>query len=295
MWRWLAPCGSGPRGGDRAAHPEQDIGEGGESMPLQYGHRCPGSGGCSARREERVRFLPIESIACPKDFVPANGMRNVQLRHTLTPLFFGLTLGLSSQTSSQEKVAAPPPADTVTVVLTGSTAPSGVKAKESWTRTTDSPTPAGVSSDRTPDSGPRPGLGITGPADPKNPPIRAILEPTIPVPAISETVSPAAPVERRVKYEVYSSGLCRHVICQAALTYRNASGGTEQVTVSLPWDLSFSAQIKQFVYLSARKTESAGTIECTIYLDGFPVKKATANSPFGIATVSGTVPLTEIP
>jgi hypothetical protein len=77
---------------------------------------------------------------------------------------------------------------------------------------------------------------------------------------------------------------------KASLTYRNATGGTDQTTVALPWTLTFIGQPKQFVYLSAQNTEDWGSIECTIYLDGVPVRKASANSPYGIASVSGTIP-----
>jgi hypothetical protein len=214
-------------------------------------------------------------------------MRTFQLRHTLALLSFVLALGLSAQTSSQEKAPSQPPADTVTVVLPGTAAPSGVKAKEKWTRTTDSPTPANA---KTPDSASPRSMGVTEPPDPKNPPTAAVPKASIPAQPMSGIVSPAGPAERQVKYEVYNTGLCQHVICHASLTYRNASGMTKQETVSLPWTLTFSAQVNQFVYLSAQNIERAASVECTIYLDWVPVKKETTTSPLGIATVSGTVP-----
>jgi hypothetical protein len=77
---------------------------------------------------------------------------------------------------------------------------------------------------------------------------------------------------------------------KASLTYRNATGGTDQITVKLPWELTFTGQPGQFAYLSAQNTEDWGSIECTILLDGIPVRRANANSPYGIASVSGTVP-----
>jgi hypothetical protein len=76
----------------------------------------------------------------------------------------------------------------------------------------------------------------------------------------------------------------------ASLTYRNATGGTDQMTVKLPWTFTFTGQPGQFAYLSAQNTEDWGSIECTILLDGIPVRRANANSPYGIASVSGTVP-----
>jgi hypothetical protein len=78
---------------------------------------------------------------------------------------------------------------------------------------------------------------------------------------------------------------------QASLTYQNATGGTDQITVKLPWELTFTGQQGQFAYLSAQNTEDWGSIECTILLDGIPVRRANANTPYGIASVSGTVPL----
>ena len=77
---------------------------------------------------------------------------------------------------------------------------------------------------------------------------------------------------------------------KASLTYRNAMGGTDQMKVSLPWTLTFAGMPGQFAYLSAQNTEDWGTIECAIFLDGVLVRRATSNSPYGIATVSGTVP-----
>ena len=77
---------------------------------------------------------------------------------------------------------------------------------------------------------------------------------------------------------------------KASLTYRNAMGGTDQITVSLPWIFTFAGNPGQFTYLSAQNTEDWGTIECSIYLDGVLARHATANSAYGIASVSGNVP-----
>jgi hypothetical protein len=115
---------------------------------------------------------------------------------------------------------------------------------------------------------------VSAPAD-STAPISQVATPEIIVGEAART--------RQVRYFVYGSG-------RASLTYRNESGGTEQVTVSLPWNLTFTGAVKQFVYLSAQKTGRDGSIECTIYLDDVPVKRASSNSPFGIASVSGTIP-----
>jgi hypothetical protein len=102
---------------------------------------------------------------------------------------------------------------------------------------------------------------------------------------------PAVPaVSYRTGHQVQYNVDGSHVN-SASLTYRNATGGTNQMTVKLPWTLTFAGQPGQFVYLSAQNTDDWGSIECTILLDGVPVRRADSNSPYGIASVSGTVPL----
>jgi len=102
--------------------------------------------------------------------------------------------------------------------------------------------------------------------------------------AVPPPAAPAAPrTGREVRYQVDGTG-------HASLTYRNASGGTDQITVKLPWSLTFIGQPRQFVYLSAQNTEDWGKIVSIIYLDDTPVQTAFSNSPYGIASVSGTIP-----
>ena len=97
-------------------------------------------------------------------------------------------------------------------------------------------------------------------------------------------VAPVYPrTGREVRYQVEGTG-------RASLTYRNASGGTDQMTVKLPWTLTFAGQQKQFVYLSAQNTDDWGKIEATIYLNDIPVQRAVSDSPYGIASVSGSIP-----
>jgi hypothetical protein len=76
----------------------------------------------------------------------------------------------------------------------------------------------------------------------------------------------------------------------AGLTYRNASGGTEQRDVKIPGELGFFARSGQFVYFSAQNKSGAGTVRVRIQIDGRVVQEATATSPYGIATASGRVP-----
>jgi hypothetical protein len=89
----------------------------------------------------------------------------------------------------------------------------------------------------------------------------------------------AAP-DRQVVYQVFGSG-------EARLTYRNPSGGTEQRQVELPWRLEFTTKPGDFLYLSAQKQETHGTINSLIYVDGGLLQRAETDSPHGIASVSG--------
>ncbi len=109
------------------------------------------------------------------------------------------------------------------------------------------------------------------------------FQPSYPGPATSPVVISSRSVSHEIRYFVDGNG-------QASLTLQNASGGTQQITVSLPWSYTFTAGEGQFVYLSAQKAQSSGVIETTIYLDDVPVKRAASNSAYGIATVSGRVP-----
>jgi len=86
----------------------------------------------------------------------------------------------------------------------------------------------------------------------------------------------------KVSYEVYGTG-------SAALTYRNESGGTEQRTVSLPWEITFTRHSRDFLYLSAQKQGQSGAIEAVISVDGRAIQRAESTSDYGIASVSGSV------
>jgi hypothetical protein len=76
----------------------------------------------------------------------------------------------------------------------------------------------------------------------------------------------------------------------AGLTYRNATGGTEQNEVSLPKTFSFYVAGGSFVYLSAQNKTGTGYVHVSITIDGRPPQEATAGSAYGIATASGSVP-----
>ena len=99
----------------------------------------------------------------------------------------------------------------------------------------------------------------------------------------TRTVAPK-PITKHVIYSV--SGTAR----EASLTYRNQSGGTEQITVRLPWDLEMDLPPGRFVYLSAQKTDEAGTIHAEIWGGSGILQEANSSTAFGIASVSGSVP-----
>ena len=75
---------------------------------------------------------------------------------------------------------------------------------------------------------------------------------------------------------------------KASLTYETASG-TEQRTVTLPWETAFDVKRGQFVYLSAQNETDRGSVTAEIIVDGASWKKATSTSEYGIANVSGSV------
>lgn len=129
------------------------------------------------------------------------------------------------------------------------------------------------------------------------------------VPAIAATNPPPGEEWHQVRYAVEGGGL-------AFLTYRNASGGTEQMTVDLPWKLKFQAVTGDFLYVSAQKQPIRRRRECetesilrpdscfaydrllqqsflpvkaTIFLDERTLQTAQSGGPYGIATVSGTI------
>ena len=81
-----------------------------------------------------------------------------------------------------------------------------------------------------------------------------------------------------VVYEVTGDG-------SASLTLRNASGGTDQLTVPLPWSQTLPLPPNGFVYLSAQQ-EGSGTVACKITYGGRVVQQASSNGDYVIATCS---------
>jgi|SRR5271157_2584585 len=77
---------------------------------------------------------------------------------------------------------------------------------------------------------------------------------------------------------------------QAMLTYQNASGGTEQQTVSLPWSYTIpDVTSGQFLYISAQ-LQSSGNVSCEITVNGATIQSANSSGDYVIASCSGTAP-----
>ena len=69
-----------------------------------------------------------------------------------------------------------------------------------------------------------------------------------------------------------------------SLTYTNQDGGTEQQEVGLPGSKSFSVRNGSFLYISAQRKGSIGTITTNISIDGVTRKSATSEGEFVIAS-----------
>lgn len=95
-------------------------------------------------------------------------------------------------------------------------------------------------------------------------------------PALSQTVT--------IDYKVQGTAI------RASLTYKNASGGTVQEDVNLPWEDRMEVQRGSFVYISAQNKGETGTITCTITANLVEYKRTTSSGAYKIAVCSGQVP-----
>ena len=76
----------------------------------------------------------------------------------------------------------------------------------------------------------------------------------------------------------------------ADLTYSNATGGTEQREVKLPWEAKFTMRRGAFAYLSAQNHHDSGDVKVEILVGGTVWKVASSEGAYVIATCSGSVP-----
>jgi len=75
------------------------------------------------------------------------------------------------------------------------------------------------------------------------------------------------------------------------ITYQNAVGNTEQKDIqSSSWNISFSGEQGDFVYISAQTNNTNATITAEIYYNGKLIENSTSNGSYVIATASGSLP-----
>lgn len=97
------------------------------------------------------------------------------------------------------------------------------------------------------------------------------------------SAQPNATTTHRVTYEVTGTA------SSASVTITNASGGTEQRVVSLPWVTEFRAPGGRPVVLHAQN-KGKGILKATIYIDGQLIQHAETTQQYGVAMASGRVP-----
>lgn len=71
-----------------------------------------------------------------------------------------------------------------------------------------------------------------------------------------------------IRYEVSGSTSNAH------LSYKNESGGTEQIEVIPPWSMDFTAQTWTHVAITAFNGRPSGTVSCRLFFDGELVQEA---------------------
>ena len=95
--------------------------------------------------------------------------------------------------------------------------------------------------------------------------------------------SPNAPSGSEVEYRIVGT------TTRASVTYRNATGGTTQTDVTLPWSHRWSgARTGDTLFVSALNRLDAGTIKAQIFKQGTLYRESESTRGFGIASVSGT-------
>jgi hypothetical protein len=133
------------------------------------------------------------------------------------------------------------------------------------------------------------------------PPASASPTPAAPPPSAKDRPDDSVGI-RQVEYSITGTV---HVV---SITYRNASGGTEQRRVRVPYRDTFFASPGAALYLSAQKTRfvtvedgmiatreevvddgQAGTVHVRITCGGKIMQEAESSAPHGIATASGRV------
>lgn len=86
---------------------------------------------------------------------------------------------------------------------------------------------------------------------------------------------------RTVVYRVTGTG------AYVDLTYRNGSGGTDQKSVSAPWEYKFNGNPGDHLYVSAQTDKYGTPIKAEILVGGKVLYQGGASKEHGIATASG--------
>jgi hypothetical protein len=78
---------------------------------------------------------------------------------------------------------------------------------------------------------------------------------------------------------------------RTGITYRNATGATEQRDVTAPWSYEFQAKTGDLLTLRAVNRTAEGTVKCRILIDGQLFKEGESTGPFKFVDCSGLIPL----
>lgn len=77
-------------------------------------------------------------------------------------------------------------------------------------------------------------------------------------------------------------------VAQAVITYRNAQGASVQLTAALPWTTGISANSGAALVLTARHTQTLGSLTATISADGTVLQSETESGASATASVTAT-------
>lgn len=124
-------------------------------------------------------------------------------------------------------------------------------------------------------------------------PTAAVPEPTttdVPMPDYTYSKAGKRPTETMVpgtySIEYRVSGTARY----GSVTYRNATGGTEQHSnIDWPWTYRCVGKKGMFLYMSAQNGTDKGTVVVELVVNGVVVKRAESSGAYVIATASGTL------
>lgn len=95
--------------------------------------------------------------------------------------------------------------------------------------------------------------------------------------ASSDTPPSIFTTDLDVKYVITGSAR------SALVTSTNATGGTEQNNVSIPWNQTMRVPVGSWLSIVAQNN-GTGSITCEIWIDGQKIKTSTSTAQYGIVT-----------